>query len=117
MRASWPSRGRLRRVPAARQRARGPWHPRSMGRLIALAIVLGGRSEAPASAPDAGTTLAAPAAPVLTPCPAGWRELRDAHGVATCDPWPETSHADCAADEVHWPGAPGCARIGTDCPP
>jgi hypothetical protein len=69
---------------------------------------------------DAGLVIAAPAPPlppVLTPCPAGWREVADASGLITCDPWPATGYrTDCAWDEAHFAGTPGCARIGTECP-
>ena len=65
---------------------------------------------------DAG--LAAPPAPpadvVLTPCPDGWREIPGAPTV--CDPWPEGGRrTDCAFDEAHFPGHPGCERIGSAC--
>jgi hypothetical protein len=57
------------------------------------------------------------ALPVMGPCPDGWREVEDeASGVTTCEPWPEEGRADCAADEVHLPGEPGCRRIGPECP-
>ncbi len=61
---------------------------------------------------------AEPAAlPVLTPCPDGWREVEDeATGVVVCDPWPDTGVEDCADDESHLPGEPGCARVGPACP-
>lgn len=64
---------------------------------------------------DAGWTVAPP---VLTPCPEGWRERQaeTPDGVATCDPWPEGGPVTCAADEAHFPGDPGCTRIGTACP-
>ena len=66
---------------------------------------------------DAGTPPVE--APRLTPCPPGWRELADPEtGTVTCDPWPETGHEDCAAvDEAHFPGEPGCTRVGTACSP
>jgi hypothetical protein len=56
---------------------------------------------------------------VLTPCPAGWREVTDsATGTLTCDPWPETGYEECTADDqAHFPGEPGCMRIGTACSP
>lgn len=57
-----------------------------------------------------------PLAPVLVPCPAGWREVGGETGVATCDPWPAGGPATCADDEAHFPGEPGCTRIGTACP-
>jgi len=51
-------------------------------------------------------------------CPSGWREVPDPEidGLATCDPFPESGPADCAADEAHFPGEPGCARVGPACP-
>ncbi|MBW2262786.1 MAG: hypothetical protein JRG91_12495, partial [Deltaproteobacteria bacterium] len=57
---------------------------------------------------------AEPAAlPVLTPCPDGWREVVDeGTGVVVCDPWPEAGAGDCADDESHLPGEPGCTRVG-----
>lgn len=57
----------------------------------------------------------APAAlPVLTPCPRGWREVRD--GEATvCDPWPASGRASCPADQAHFPGEPACRRVGSAC--
>ncbi len=51
----------------------------------------------------------------LTPCPEGWRAV-EGDGVVTCDPWPEDGPQDCAEDEAHFPGEPGCTRIGTACP-
>ncbi len=51
----------------------------------------------------------------MTECPEGWRSVED-DGVASCDPWPEDGPAECAADEAHLPGEPGCVRIGTACP-
>jgi len=57
-----------------------------------------------------------PASPVLTPCPKGWREVADADGAATCDPYPEGGAKACGADEAHFPGEPACTRIGRPCP-
>ncbi|MBL8952594.1 MAG: hypothetical protein JNK82_17575 [Myxococcaceae bacterium] len=56
---------------------------------------------------------ASPALPVLTPCPAGWREV-DA-GVIVCEPWPEGGRATCTGDNAHFPGEPGCSRVGEAC--
>lgn len=70
---------------------------------------------------DAGADLGtagplAPEPPELGPCPSGWRAVADPSGATTCDPWPESGHRDdCAYDEAHLPGTPGCARIGTAC--
>lgn len=85
----------------------------------------GGGSASDAAAPDARAdagfspaTPAAPAPPVLVPCPAGWREVAGVDGApTTCDPWPESGFADCAAsDEVMFPGGGGCTRVGAACP-
>lgn len=54
------------------------------------------------------------ATPAFT-CAPGWRPIEVA-GVTACDPWPETGPASCAADEAHFPGEPGCVRVGTECP-
>jgi hypothetical protein len=68
-----------------------------------------------AATSDAGVP--SPDPPVLTPCPTGWREVTDASGITTCDPWPASGYdASCAHDTMHLPGAPGCAPIGTPCP-
>ncbi len=100
-----------------------------MAALVVLACCGGGSG----AMPDAGGTTDAgadgaiafalpeppepPALPVLTPCPGGWREIAGDDGnPATCDPWPEGGQAACAADEAHFPGEPGCTRIGTACP-
>src|SRR5687767_3202835 len=56
------------------------------------------------------------APPSMGPCPKGWREVVDATGVTTCDPWPESGPEDCSGDEAHFPGEPGCARLGSACP-
>jgi hypothetical protein len=66
---------------------------------------------------DVGEPPIAP--PQMTPCPTGWREVTDPEsGTVTCDPWPETGHEECTAvDEAHFPGEPGCTRIGTPCLP
>jgi uncharacterized membrane protein (UPF0136 family) len=78
--------------------------------------------ETPADGPDGVATCdpwpgGGPA--VLTPCPDGWREVTDPEtGTVTCDPWPETGSEECAAiDEAHFPGEPGCTRVGTACAP
>ncbi len=65
---------------------------------------------------DAGFTGPTPVAvPVLTPCPAGWREVPAADGPTTCDPWPATIQ-DCGIDSAWLPGDPGCTPLGTPCP-
>jgi len=58
---------------------------------------------------------APPAPPVLTPCADGWREVI-VDEIAVCEPWPESGRADCAEHEAHFPGRPGCERIGSECP-
>src|SRR5690349_3209327 len=71
------------------------------------------------AAPDAGAgelpsgaILGAPTPPELPrlTCAEGWRS---ADGV--CEPWPETGAASCADDEAHFPGTPGCVRLGPAC--
>lgn len=59
-----------------------------------------------------------PAPPALTPCPAGWREVPgEAPGDATaCDPFPAGGARSCPGAQAHFPGEPGCARIGAECP-
>lgn len=59
-----------------------------------------------------------PAPPSFTPCPSGWREVADPEldGLALCEPYPEGGPRDCPLGEVHWPGTPGCAPVGTPCP-
>ncbi len=65
---------------------------------------------------DAQVPVAVPAPPGLLPCPPGWREV-ESDGVTTCDPYPEGgARTDCAADEAHFPGEAGCARVGSPCP-
>ena len=98
---------------------------RTIGVVLACVAIgcSGGRGDRPPDT-DAGTTdagvetdIAAPAAPVLTPCPDGWRELLlDDTGVTACDPWPETGPVDCGPGEAHFPGTPGCATVGPPCP-
>lgn len=94
---------------------------------------------------DAGGPVFSVEPPVLTPCPAGWEEREDARlGIAACEPWPDSSPvqwdcpqgwrrvieggveacapfpneqpADCQDFESHFPGDPGCAVVGTECP-
>jgi hypothetical protein len=78
--------------------------------------------EVPPDEPDGVTTCdpwpdGGPA--VLTPCPDGWREVTDPEtGTVACDPWPESGYEECTAvDEAHFPGEPGCVRVGTACAP
>jgi hypothetical protein len=85
---------------------------------MAMLTACGGGTSTPApdAGVDAGPTVAPPLPPVFTPCPAGWRETTDASGLVTCDPWPATGYrTDCAWDEAHFGGAPGCTRVGTAC--
>lgn len=61
---------------------------------------------------------ASPSLPILTPCPEGWLEVGDPDDAALrhCRPWPEDGPDDCRRDEAHFPGGPGCERVGTECP-
>jgi len=67
---------------------------------------------------DAGLVAAPipPELPNLGPCAAGWRSVSTDDGFDVCEPFPEAGRATCAVDEAHFPGAPGCERIGTVCP-
>jgi len=56
-----------------------------------------------------------PALPVMGPCPDGWRAVGIPDGPELCEPFPETGLASCADHEAHFPGTPGCQRIGTEC--
>lgn len=51
----------------------------------------------------------------FVPCPEGFREVT-ADGVTTCDPYPEGGAAECPFGQAHFPGASGCAPIGSPCP-
>ncbi len=59
-------------------------------------------------------TLAAPAPPQLTPCPAGWRETSEG-GPAICEPYP-MGLEDCPLPEAHFPGGDGCVSVTSACP-
>ncbi|MBW2262116.1 MAG: right-handed parallel beta-helix repeat-containing protein [Deltaproteobacteria bacterium] len=101
-------------------------------RTVLLVVVLASCSGGPGGSDDAGadaddgfdaveveapTPPEPPALPVFTPCPDGWREVEDVDtGIVTCDPWPEGGPEECGPDEAHFPGEPGCTRIGTACP-
>lgn len=61
--------------------------------------------------PTTGAATSPAAAPVLTPCPTGWREVG-----GVCDPWPESGPATCPAGQAHFPGEPGCTALGPPCP-
>lgn len=85
-----------------------------------LMMVLSGCStETPAvdaavdAPPDAGATRAAPADPVLTPCPSGWLEVASAHG-ALCEPTP-ASAAPCEPGALRLPGASACEPVDDLC--
>jgi len=64
------------------------------------------------------SVVAAPALPDFGECPVGWRQVPHATipDLVVCDPWPEGGPADCAPHEAHFPGEPGCIRVGTVCP-
>lgn len=73
--------------------------------------------DAPSAPPDGGADAGSPLAdPALAPCPEGWAEAPGPLGVLVCEPWPLGHRDDCAFDEAHFPGGPGCERIGTACP-
>jgi len=90
---------------------------------VAAAIGCGssdfGNRDAGAAADAGPYEPVAPAVPVLTPCPKGWREVTDPvePDIVTCDPWPASGRETCAADSAHFPGEPGCRPIGSPCPP
>ncbi len=88
--------------------------------VAALALAVGCEGGAAPAVDAGGDASATPFAslPVLTPCPDGWTEVRDATGLVTCDPWGGAGYQGdaCAFDEAHFPGAPGCARVGPPCP-
>lgn len=49
-------------------------------------------------------------------CPEGFRSERTDTGIVSCRPWPEGGPATCTGVEAHFPGEPGCARVGSACP-
>ncbi len=55
------------------------------------------------------------APPALTPCPTGWHETTDEDGIPFCDAYGPSGPDTCADDEAHFPGEPGCRRIGPTC--
>jgi len=67
---------------------------------------------------DAGSLeIEAPAAPMLTPCASGFREvLLEELDVVVCEPWPPGGRESCGPYEAHFPGEPGCVPIGVACP-
>ncbi|MCC7537126.1 MAG: hypothetical protein IT379_12970 [Deltaproteobacteria bacterium] len=94
-----PPRPPLPTAPAAEPRMIGDW----------LADVTPDSIEA-ASPIDA---VARP--PVFADCGSWTRTTSD--GAETCEPWPAGGHATCMGATEHFPGGPGCERIGTVCPP
>lgn len=67
--------------------------------------------------PDLPEAPAPPALPSLTPCPDRFRESLVAPDVTVCEPWPDgDAPAACAEDSAHFPGEPGCTRLGSSCP-
>jgi hypothetical protein len=71
------------------------------------------------AATDAGTDtlgIAPPETPVFTPCPEGWREVIDADGMTSCEPYPEGGAQDCPEGQAHFVGEPGCRQVGPPCP-
>lgn len=95
--------------------------------VASMLVACGDATTSPDAAADAATVDAAdggpilppalPTLPTLTPCRAGWREVVGEESVTLCEPWPAGGRRDdCAIDEGHFPGTPGCARIGTACP-
>ena len=107
----------------------------SIGLVCVCASVIAGCGDAAPVATDAGADAAAPIdagpdsgpmwigpvapeAPRFASCPAGWRPITSAEGIVVgCDPWPASGRATCTApDEAHFPGEPGCVRVGSACP-
>jgi len=96
--------------------------------LLVVAVVGCGDDDAPPDADvdtgvviDAGPPLPTepepPTLPTLTPCAEGWRDVVLDDGVTVCDPRPEGGVVTCdGVDEAHFPGEPGCTRVGTACP-
>lgn len=95
----------------------------ALGLVLLLALVGCGDDDT-ASAPDgsvgldAGVAVTAAALPVLTPCPAGWREVppADPSAPVTCEPYGVDGPAVCARGSAHFPGGAGCERLGPACP-
>ncbi len=82
--------------------------------LTLVLVVTGCRDDVTSNdaASDAGDAIRAPAPPVLTPCPPGWREMDDA-----CEPWPATGRSDtCDPGSAHLAGTPGCVSLSAACP-
>lgn len=106
---------------------------RAIRAVLLVAAVLAACDGTPAGPPDAGEpgpdagtsfepappeAVQPPAPPRLAPCPAGWREIAPVvtGGAAACDPWPAGGVQTCPPDSAHFPGEPGCSRLGSACP-
>ncbi len=50
-------------------------------------------------------------------CPEGFTHEVTDTGIVSCRPWPAGGPATCPDTEAHFPGEPGCTRVGTACPP
>src|SRR5262245_37147956 len=46
-------------------------------------------------------------------CPEGFSLEQTDTGIIVCRPWPAGGPATCSGAEAHFPGEPGCARVGT----
>src|SRR5689334_20997324 len=77
-----------------------------------------GTDAGPPPEPVAPALAMAPMAGAVEPCRDGWRAIDPGagNGPVVCDPWPESGRATCAEGEAHFPGEPGCVRVGTECP-
>ena len=98
-----------------------PWWTSSLALAVTLLLTACGDDDVDvdAGAADGGLRFAAPtppAAPALTPCPAGWREARSGDDPTTCEPWPEAGRATCSGDEAHFAGEAGCRAVSSACP-
>jgi hypothetical protein len=80
------------------------------------AMVDAAGDSAPDGDADSGVEPASPSSPVFTPCPDGWREVTADGAPTVCDPFPASGPEECATDEAHFPGTPGCAPVTTSCP-
>src|SRR5687768_569512 len=89
--------------------------------VIACAICACESAPATDGGPDANPFgIAPPIAPSMPrppemACPDGWRDITPWEGASACDPWPAGGRHVCAEDHAHFPGAPGCERIGPPC--
>lgn len=91
-----------------------------MRALLLGLFVLGCDAPAPPPPADAGADAGVfapepPEPPSLLPCPDGWREVGGDGAPVTCDPWPAAGREDCGPDAAHFPGGPGCERVGPEC--